>query len=223
MMKKIAFVFAFALLWMSCQTKFDSDFIIPFDANKFDQENFKNNALLKNTAHIKNKLFTEIEQKTLGKKLPSIMVKTADGQTMNLQKLIHQKTVLMMCNASCNDGLENMLNEMPKALEKLNINEDQLKIIALFIQNKNEDITSENIRSIIAQLQEKYTDFYIINDYEALKMNVIGNPTRMYIHDDLKVMDMSIGSLSEELICCEIVDFQKQTEPKTHISYRKAF
>lgn len=135
----------------------------------------------------------KLESNTINKYIPNIPVYGLSGQKLNLQDVISKKTILISSDSYCGFGRASLTDDFPIALDSLKDELQDYDIICLVKRTETDIEDSSRLEEFTSELQEIYESIYIIEESDAYKMNLSGNPARFYINEDQKVSHIAGG------------------------------
>lgn len=135
----------------------------------------------------------EVKHNTIGKLIPETAIYNTDGEGMKLNDIITGETIIAASDASCGWGGGLLTMDFPNALRKLEKEIQNTRVVCLAIRVESDLDSPENLNNFIKELKSYYHDVYIIDEEEAMKLNLVCNTTRLYINKDLLVKNMGIG------------------------------
>ena len=150
----------------------------------------------------------KLQENTINKYIPNILVSDLSGQNFNLQNVISKKTILITSNAYCGFGQESLRKEFPIALDSLKIELQDYEIICLIKRTEADLENTSRFERFTKELREIYESIYIIEESEAYKMNLYANPARLYINQDQKVEHIALGLPNVQ---SQIIEIRKNT------------
>lgn len=177
--------------------------IIPIDYRMYEKE-FVPGLTQKKANEIGARQDDEIRTKSIGKKLPDIIVKDTLGNPVLLKNLVTQKTLIAIANAHCGFGLESLTNDLPKALAKIKETGKDFYLIILFERTTEDDEDSTRFNRNLIEIKELYTNIYIIDENDSKKINVYGSPTRYYFNEKGILKEIKNGLSTVERLYDEI-------------------
>ena len=177
--------------------------IIPIDYRMYEKE-FVPGLTQKKANEIGARQDDEIRTKSIGKKLPDIIVKDTLGNPVLLKNLVTQKTLIAIANAHCGFGLESLTNDLPKALAKIKETGKDFHLIILFERTAEDDEDSTRFNRNLIEIKELYTNIYIIDENDSKKINVYGSPTRYYFNEKGILKEIKNGLSTVERLYDEI-------------------
>lgn len=177
--------------------------IIPVDFEKYEKE-YIPGLTEKESQAIQTRQWNEILEKTIGKKLPDIIIVNDTNNEVELKSLIVEKTLLVLTGAHCGWGMEGLTNDLPYALNKLKEEKIEVKVICLFIKVDSDDESIKHFNTTFKELKSFYPNIYIIHEKESKRLNVFANPTRMLINQDKSVINIGLGVSTPERLYEEL-------------------
>lgn len=140
----------------------------------------------------------ELKLNTVNRYIPNIPVYDLSRQKLNLQDVISKKTIIVSSDSHCGFGKVSLLNDFPIALDSLKDELQDYEIICLIKRTKRDIEDNSRFDMFVSELQEIYEPLNIIEESDANRMNLLGNPTRFYINKDQKVEHIASGASNVE-------------------------
>lgn len=187
-MKKLAHVFAIVFVtFASCNRT--SNYIIPVDYEKYYEGV---TSLTEKEGHALDSIITmDWYNNTMGREIPDINVKDLNGETVKLKKWLKRETILVFTDTHCGFGKEEIEKEFPNTICNM---EDELEgIDILCLIEDAEDSEPNEALDYAKSLQGSYNNIFIIDQKDALRMNLTGSPTKFYIDKDQIVRLFHMG------------------------------
>ena len=178
-MKRLAFVFVLVLVaFASCNRA--HNYIIPVDYEKY----YKDITSLteKEGRELSQRIYMDWYNNTLGREIPDIKVKDLEGKTIKLKKWHKRETILVFTDTHCGFGMEEVDKELPMTIS--NIKDELVGIDILCLIEDAEDSAPGEALNYAKSLQGSYNNIFIIDQKDALRMNLTGSPTKFYIDKD---------------------------------------
>lgn len=150
----------------------------------------------------------KLKSNTVNKFIPEIPVYDLSGQKLNLQDVISKKTILISSDSHCGFGRASLTEDFPIALDSLKDELQDYDIICLVKRTETDFEDSSRFEEFTSELQETYESIYIIEESDANKINLTGNPTRLYINKDQKVEHFASGLSNVQF---QIIELRKRT------------
>jgi len=192
-MKKLASIFALVLVAFASCNRSDN-YIIPVDYEKY----YKDITSLteKEGQELSQRIYMDWYNNTIGREIPNIKVKDLDEKTVKLKKWLNRETILIFADPHCGFGEEEVEKEFPIALTNM---KDELKgIDILCLIEMAEDSNEQETMDYAKSLQSKYNNLFIIDQKDALRMNLTGSPTKFFIDKDQIVRHIHMGFALEQ-------------------------
>ena len=130
---------------------------------------------------------------TINKYIPNTPIYSLTGQKFNLQKILSKKTILISSDNHCGFGYASLMDDFPIALDSLKGELQDYEIICLVKRTEMDVEDSLGFEAFTTGLQKIYKSIYIIDEADAYRMNLTGNPARFYIDKDQKVEHIASG------------------------------
>jgi hypothetical protein len=201
-LNKCVKIFLTVLVLASCSRS--ENYVIETDFSQL-MPNTINGETEKESQEKSQKFYELLLSNTLFKTIPDIEIFTVDGKKLNLRDVINSETIIIASDNHCGWGLEALTNDFPKALEKLQNEISNTKIICLFKREKSDIENPMAFDKTLNELKLIYETVYIIDDIQAYKINLFPNPTRLYVNKNKVVTHIGIGtSLIENKLLEEI-------------------
>ncbi len=135
---------------------------------------------------------------TINKSIPEIIIFDLSGNKLNLQEILTEKTILISSDSHCGFGQESLTDEFPKALDSLKNELNDYKIICLVKKTSSDSKYPSKLNDFINELLKIYESIYTIDESDAFKINLFGNPVRLYIDKNKDVKHYAVGLSSIE-------------------------
>ena len=176
--------------------------IIPVDFVKYEKEFVPGLTGLtqKDVDKIFARQLIEINQNTIDKELPNIMVMNMQSRQVKLKSVVNGQTLLCLSGAHCGWGIDALVNGVPGALKKAKNEDMKIKAVCLFIKEDPENENMEIFNSKLNELRPLYKNLFIISSQEAKRLNVIANPTIMLVDKKKVVVDIYMEDATEEAL-----------------------
>ena len=187
-MKKICLCITFLVLAIaSCNRA--HNYIIPVDYEKYYEG--VTSLTEKEGQELSQRIYMDWYNNTMGKEIPDINVKDLDGKTVKLKKLLNRETILVFTDTHCGFGKEEVEKELPMTISNM---KDELAGIDIlcFIEDTEVSEPGEAL-DYAKSLQGSYNNIFIIDQQDALRMNLTGSPSKFYIDKDQIVRQVHIG------------------------------
>lgn len=152
----------------------------------------------------------ELRSNTVNKYIPNVLVYNLSGQKFNLQDIISKKTIIITSDAHCGFGIGSLTEDFPIALDSLKDELQDYDIICLIKRTEADIEDSSRFEAFTKELQEIYEPIYIIEESDAYRINLIGNPARFYLNKDQKVEHIALGLSNVEH---QIFEISENTDP----------
>ncbi|MBQ6305596.1 MAG: redoxin family protein [Bacteroidales bacterium] len=187
-MKRLAFVFSIILIAFASCNRTDN-YIIPVDYEK----HYAGITSLteKEGQELSQKIYMDWYNNTMGKEIPDIQVKDLDGNTIKLKKWLNRETILVFTDTHCGFGAEEVEKELPMTISNM---KDELADIDIMCLIEDAEISAPGEALDYAKsLKDIYNNIFIIDQQDALRMNLTGSPSKFYIDKDQIVRQVHIG------------------------------
>lgn len=189
--------FSFALplaaisVMLSCNRS--DNYIIPVDYEKF----YKGVTSLteKEDQELSQKISMAWYNNTVGREIPDIQVKDQNGKAIRIKKWLKKETILVFTDTHCGFGKEEVEKEFPNAINNLKAELEGIDILCLV--ELSEDSNLQETIEYAKSLQDKYNNLFIIEQKDALCMNLTGSPTMFFIDKNQIVRHVQIGFAME--------------------------
>ena len=193
-MKRLALVFSIVLIaFASCNST--DNYIIPVDYEKYYEG--ITSLTEKEGQELSQKIYMDWYNNTMGKEIPDINVKDLEGETVKLKKWLKRETILVFTDTHCGFGAEEVEKELPIAID--NMKDELVGIDILCLVEDAEDSAPGEALDYAKSLQGSYNNIFIIDQKDALRMNLTGSPTKFYIDKDQIVRQVHVGfSMNQE-------------------------
>ena len=187
-MKKICLCLTFLVLaFASCNRT--NNYIIPVDYEKY----YKGVISLteKESRELDRKIMMDWYNNTMGKEIPDIQVKSLDGKSVKFKKWLKRETILVFTDTHCGFGKEEAEKELPMTIS--NMKDELAGIDILCLIEDAEDSAPGEAFDYAKSLQGSYNNIFIIDQQDALRMNLTGSPSKFYIDKDQIVRQIHMG------------------------------
>ena len=187
-MKRLAFVFSIILIAFASCNRTDN-YIIPVDYEK----HYAGITSLteKEGQELSQKIYMDWYNNTMGKEIPDIQVKDLDGNTIKLKKWLNRETILVFTDTHCGFGAEEVEKELPMTISNMKAELADIDIMCL-IEDAEISAPGEAL-DYAKSLKDIYNNIFIIDQQDALRMNLTGSPSKFYIDKDQIVRQVHIG------------------------------
>ncbi len=187
-MKKICLCLTFLVLaFASCNRT--NNYIIPVDYEKYYEG--VTSLTEKESRELDRKIMMDWYNNTMGKEIPDIQVKSLDGKSVKIKKWLKRETILVFTDTHCGFGKEEVEKELPMTIS--NMKDELAGIDILCLIEDAEDSAPGEAFDYAKSLQGSYNNIFIIDQKDALRMNLTGSPTKFYIDKDQIVRQIHMG------------------------------
>ncbi len=187
-MKKLARVLAIVLVtFASCNRT--SNYIIPVDYEKYYEG--VTSLTEKESRALDSKIMMDWYNNTMGREIPDINVKDLNGETVKIKNWLKRETILVFTDTHCGFGKEEVEKELPSTISNMKDELEGIDILCLI--EDAEDSEPNEALDYAKSLQGSYNNLFIIDQQDALRMNLTGSPTKFYIDKDQIVRQVHIG------------------------------
>ena len=192
---KKTFSFALALAAISVMLSCDryDNYIIPVDYEKFYEG--VTSLTEKESQELSQKISMAWYNNTVGREIPDIQLKNLEEKTVGLKKWLNKETILIFTDTHCGFGKEEVEKEFPNAINNLKAELEGIDILCLV--ELSEDSNLQETIEYAKSLQDKYNNLFIIEQKDALCMNLTGSPTMFFIDKNQIVKHVQIGFAME--------------------------
>ena len=183
-MKKIHVIFLFLLLGLILSCNRPDNSIIETDTEKIIVNASKNGLTIEETGRLSLLMNDSVRKNTIGKKLPNVIVTNVSHQKVNLLDELYKINnvfVLVSSDIYCGFGADCMRNVFPESLKKYRAKNNDIQAICLLKRTESDKNDSIEFNKTIKELMPLYNSIYIIEEKDANRLNMIGNPTRLYV------------------------------------------
>ena len=187
-MKRLAFVFSIILIAFASCNRTDN-YIIPVDYEKYYEG--ITSLTEKQGQELSQRIYMDWYNNTMGKEIPDLNVKDLDGKTVKLKKWLKRETILVFTDTHCGFGAEEVEKELPIAID--NMKDELVGIDILCLVEDTEDSAPGEALDYAKSLQGSYNNIFIIDQQDALRMNLTGSPSKFYIDKDQIVRLIHMG------------------------------
>ena len=187
-MKKLAHVLAIVLVtFASCNRT--SNYIIPVDYEKYYEG--VTSLTEKEGRALDSIIMMDWYNNTMGREIPDINVKDLNGETVKLKNWLKRETILVFTDTHCGFGKEEVEKEFPSTISNMKDELEGIDILCLI--EDAEDSEPNEALDYAKSLQGSYNNIFIIDQKDALRMNLTGSPTKFYIDKDQVVRLFHMG------------------------------
>jgi len=187
-MKKICLCLTFLVIaFASCNRT--NNYIIPVDYEKYYEG--VTSLTEKENRELDRKIMMDWYNNTMGKEIPDIQVKSLDGKSVKIKKWLKRETILVFTDTHCGFGKEEVEKELPMTIS--NMKDELAGIDILCLIEDAEDSAHEEALDYAKSLQGSYNNIFIIDQKDAIRMNLTGSPTKFYIDKDQIVRQIHMG------------------------------
>ena len=187
-MKSLELVF-FAVLIAFASCNSTDNYIIPVDYEKYYED--ITSLTEKQGQELSQRIYMDWYNNTMGKEIPDLNVKDLNGKTVKLKKWLKRETILVFTDTHCGFGKEEVEKELPMTIS---IMKDELVGIDILCLIEDAEISAPGEALNYAKsLQGSYNNIFIINQKDAIQMNLTGSPTKFYIDKDQIVRQIHMG------------------------------
>lgn len=187
-MKKFCLCLTFLVLaFASCNRT--NNYIIPVDYEKYYEG--VTSLTEKESRELNRKIMMDWYNNTMGREIPDIQVKSLDGKSVKIKKWLKRETILVFTDTHCGFGAEEVEKELPMTIG--NMKDELVGIDILCLVEDAEDSAPGEALNYAKNLQGNYNNIFIIDQKDALRMNLTGSPSKFYIDKDQIVRQVHIG------------------------------
>ena len=187
-MKRLAFVFSIILIAFASCNRTDN-YIIPVDYEKYYEG--VTSLTEKESRALDSKIMMDWYNNTMGREIPDINVKDLDGETVKIKNWLKRETILVFTDTHCGFGKEEVEKELPSTISNMKDELEGIDILCLI--EDAEDSEPNEALDYAKSLQGSYNNIFIIDQKDALRMNLTGSPTKFYIDNDQIVRQFHMG------------------------------
>ena len=187
-MKRIVFALTVLLFGFASCDRTDN-YIIPVDYEKYYKD--VTSLTEKEGQELDQKIMMDWYNNTMGREIPDITIKDLDGNTLKLKKWLKRETILVFTDTHCGFGKEEVEKELPIAIG--NMKDELVGIDILCLVEDTEDSAPGEALNYAKSLHGSYNNIFIIDQKDALRMNLTGSPSKFYIDKDQIVRQVHIG------------------------------
>lgn len=187
-MKRLAFVFSIVLIAFASCNRTDN-YIIPVDYEKYYEG--VTSLTEKEGQELNQRIYMDWYNNTMGKEIPDLNVKDLDGTTIKLKKWLKRETILVFTDTHCGFGMEEVEKELPMTISSMK--DELVGIDILCLVEDAEDSAPGEALDYAKSLQDSYNNIFIIDQQDALRMNLTGSPSKFYIDKDQIVRQVHVG------------------------------
>lgn len=187
-MKRLAFVFSIILIAFASCNRTDN-YIIPVDYEKYYEGI---TSLTEKESRALDSIITmDWYNNTMGREIPDINVKDLNGETVKIKNWLKREAILVFTDTHCGFGKEEVEKELPSTISNMKDELEGIDILCLI--EDAEDSEPNEALDYAKSLQGSYNNLFIIDQQDALRMNLTGSPTKFYIDKDQIVRQVRIG------------------------------
>ena len=191
MKKTVLFAFIAAFLLVGCGR--NDNYIIPVNYEKFYEGI---TSLTKEQGQeLSLKISEEQWNNTIGKEIPDIEVKDPNGKSYKLKKLLKKSSIIIFSAHNCGWGKEEAQKEFPALIREISDELDGIDIFC-FVEN-SKDYNQQQVGDYVWSLQKEYSKIYLIDQNDAIKINLYACPTKLFINKEQIVSFMHVGYAME--------------------------
>ena len=166
-----------------------NNYIIPVDYEKYYEG--VTSLTEKEGQELSRKSAMDWYNNTMDKEIPDINVKDLDGKTVKLKKWLKRETILIFTDTHCGFGAEEVEKELPMTISNM---KDELVGIDILCLIEDAEISAPGEALDYAKsLQGSYNNIFIIDQQDALRMNLTGSPSKFYIDKNQIVRQVHVG------------------------------
>ena len=187
-MKRLTLIFSIVLIAFASCNRTDN-YIIPVDYEKYYEG--ITSLTEKEGQELSQRIYMDWYNNTMGKEIPDINVKDLDGKTVKLKKLLKRETILVFTDTHCGFGMEEVEKELPMTISSMK--DELVGINILCLIEDAENSAPGEAHDYAKSLQDSYNNIFIIDQQDALRMNLTGSPSKFYIDKDQIVRQVHIG------------------------------
>ena len=191
MEKTVLFAFLAVFLLVGCGR--NDNYIIPVNYEKFYEGI---TSLTKEQGQgLSLKISEEQWNNTIGKEIPDIEVKDPNGKSYKLKKLLKKSSIIIFSAHNCGWGKEEAQKEFPALIREISDELDGIDIFC-FVEN-SKDYNQQQVGDYVWSLQKEYSKIYLIDQNDAIKINLYACPTKLFINKEQIVSFMHVGYAME--------------------------
>lgn len=191
MKKTVLFAFIATFLLVGCGR--NDNYIIPVNYEKFYEGI---TSLTKEQGQeLSLKISEEQWNNTIGKEIPDIEVKDPNGKSYKLKKLLKKSSIIIFSAHNCGWGKEEAQKEFPALIREISDELDGIDIFC-FVEN-SKDYNQQQVGDYVWSLQKEYSKIYLIDQNDAIKINLYACPTKLFINKEQIVSFMHVGYAME--------------------------
>ncbi|ESU27126.1 hypothetical protein FLJC2902T_22350 [Flavobacterium limnosediminis JC2902] len=177
--------------------------IIEIDPDKIRSNASKNGLTVEENEKLNMTIDDSIKKNTTGKTLPNIIITDISYQKkFFLDELdnIDGDFILISTDVYCGFGLECLIDIFPKSYKKFSKENKSVPVICLIKRTEDDINNLKRINKTIDEIKPFYDSIYIIDEKEANKLNMLVNPSRLYVTEEMVVKNIKFGiNLSGDL------------------------
>lgn len=188
-MKRNSFTLTILMLAFASCNHSSNNYIIPVDYESYYEG--VTSLTEKEDQELSQNIMMDWLNNTKGKEIPDIQVKGLDEKNMKIKKLLKRETILVFTDTHCGFGKEEVEKEFPMAINNMKDEFEGIDILCL-VENA-EDSAPDEALNYAKSLQVSYDNIFIIDQKDAIRMNLAGSPTKFYIDKDQIVRQIHMG------------------------------
>lgn len=188
-MKRIIFTLTISMLALASCNHSSNNYIVPVDYESYYEG--VTSLTEKEGQELSQKIIMDWFNNTRGKEIPDIQVKNLDGRNVKIKKLLKRATILVFTDTHCGFGKEEVESEFPMAIS--NMKEEFEGIDVLCLVEDAEDSAPDEALNYAKSLQGIYDNVFIIDQKDAIRMNLTGSPTKFFIDKHQIVRHIQMG------------------------------
>jgi hypothetical protein len=151
-----------------------------------------------------NDFFIRVLKNTIDKSIPPTIIISSKGDKIDLIDILKKETIIISSDIYCGFGLEGLTNDFPKAIKQLDKESRNFDIVCLLKRTQLDLENPEKFNKTLKELKSYFQAIYIIEEIDALKLNLFANPTRLYVNKNQIVTNVGLGISTIESLLNEI-------------------
>lgn len=191
MKKTVLLAFLATFLLVGCGR--NDNYIIPVNYEKFYEG--VTSLTEEQSQELSMKISEEQWNNTIGKEIPDIKVKDPNGKSYKLKKLLKKSSIIIFSAHNCGWGKEEAQKEFPALIREISDELDGIDIFC-FVEN-SKDYNQQQVGDYVWSLQKEYSKIYLIDQNDAIKINLYACPTKLFINKEQIVSFMHVGYAME--------------------------
>ncbi len=182
---------------LSCICCNNKDYIIPTNI-EYSEEQRKEGITVKQAKEHHKQSFKELRLNTIGRSIPYIEVYNLENKKYNLQDFLDDKRIIVASDLVCGWGYGHLTQQFPDVIAEIDSNMLDKKVICLIVNREEDSLFMNTLKEELIELNSIYGHLFMITYKEARKINMLANPTRIYLAKNQSVKDIAFGMAVED-------------------------